>query len=1009
MEFCTPRHRRGVFFYVFRAQLCLQNDENWLMPAFQKALAVGALLGGVARYAPDVIVHSFLEQGIGILRDSTQMSASCDRYDLILRGGDPAKLRDLLAGIGELPRVSRLLGPCLGEIQLRSGFPLDRQMEFARQWVAEVRGPESDRFRYRPYQRTQIPAVVSALGGEHRWISVAAPMQTGKTTIIGPVIRKLAQASGSFDTLILTAGTLQAGQIYGDLLRQFSDADIGFFRGKERPTSRIVIGNIYVVAKHLDQFNPDHHRLVVLDEAVMTQCKTLRRILVHLGLGEEVTVGRYQVVRPIHGESRLLGFSGTGLGLTGYHCSARLDLLTAIEEGWVRDLEGRQVSLQGNTVRMRGGGQKMVWWRATPANAKRLARLYHEEIHQNGYRQNLIFAPSRAHEACLLAAFKELYGPNRIVGIDGKLSKPEVGRRLKGWREGDYEALVSIRMLCQSVRGNGAGAAMHTYETTSPEFFAGRTGRGWGVTEEDSEDRSPYFVLEVRWGGRQERGFVNLATLFGLKQYPRGPFRTTGLRRHIDRQRTISELEEEGRIAKRRLSGRFDGIPALPEWRGILGEMLDHIPGGVVDIAERTGIDRTVLEGYFFGFLPTRRGDIEALSRCYSGGEEGLLAHWVAAWRQVGQELVAGLRTMRRVEEELVRWAGAGGDLPSQAKGLHRVLVRLFPKEPVRLDTEKLLEAFQEAVGAFQKEGKKMERGPLGERAHEIYCHRLSPEAAKPSVGAVLSYAQGKLAIPEIEALLLVAVPKKRKQTKVDYPLARRLFLEVADALMAQKKEGRPVVPYTVAKEARRRYLALLPAGVEPPALMTFQLMVTGAKRDKGLLQGLKAKGVQVEGRAKVNRALLLASMEEACQQLAPEGAPSDAGYQQVADLAWRLYCDKDSSSKHPKQSYFRSLVGHQNGDAEVVTILQGHGLQKRVTGKIDLARRQTAFEQARELLRGQTGLTLTQWAKMAHQVYLTSSPPGEIPPSLGSFRGLVQGQRADRELLKIGRAFIAS
>src|SRR4029450_6477968 len=99
--------------------------------------------------------------------------------------------------------------------------------------------------------------------------------------------------------------------------------------------------------------------------------------------------------------------------------------------------------------------------------------------------------------------------------VHSKLDPKQLERPLAQWEE-EGGILISVKMLSHGFRGKGTDAVFHTYQSSSPEFFAQRTGRAWGGEEGVQTD--PLYVLEATW---DREPFSNLARLLGLGDYPR--------------------------------------------------------------------------------------------------------------------------------------------------------------------------------------------------------------------------------------------------------------------------------------------------------------------------------------------------------------------------------------------------------------------------------------------------------------------------------------------------------
>src|SRR5690606_4556180 len=126
----------------------------------------------------------------------------------------------------------------------------------------------------------------------------------------------------------------------------------------------ITVASIYTLYKkaQLEQFPPGRKRVILMDEASFTQTPIVRRILTHFGLAREVQVeGRPRLIPQAKAKTRLIGLSGTGEGLDGYRVSGHWSLLDAVEENWVRRMEGERVFPTIGTEKRKSASERMIW------------------------------------------------------------------------------------------------------------------------------------------------------------------------------------------------------------------------------------------------------------------------------------------------------------------------------------------------------------------------------------------------------------------------------------------------------------------------------------------------------------------------------------------------------------------------------------------------------------------------------------------------------------------------
>jgi len=496
---------------------------------------------------------------------------------------------------------------------------------------------QAPRPQKRPYQQRIFDGLKEdACTPRFPWLGIVSPMQTGKSHLTPDIIRDIGK---DYDQIIvLTNSRIANDQLYSDLSTQFEE--IGLLDEHHKSVEKITVASMHTLARKLGTYYPeDKKTLIIMDEAFSTQCATMRIILSYFNLGVgHLRHGRFY--SPEHSNNLLIGYSGTAAGSTGYYVSGKYSLQEAIKDGWVRNLVGSQIKVSNHDIEAetrRQVSQKLVWWKPTKLNANSLANIYFDKIHGN-HEKNLIYVPSIKHgeliEEALREVFEERYGmppPNALFGFVHS-SKPDEENNLEmeKWRQGG--ALISINKLKASFRGTGTGAIFHTYQTTSPELYTQRTGRGWG----NPDDLPPLFIYEVSWTGdgfkQDQTQFMNLARLFGLVDYDFRTFDTRVPHPNLTPDSESEDLE----VNSIRSQASFSGVPKLAKWRD---DMVSLIGVRMAEILNKT-IDSQLaphlLLGFVQGSLPFRLLQVEKLARLVEkqnkDGKNALIQQWLDNW-----------------------------------------------------------------------------------------------------------------------------------------------------------------------------------------------------------------------------------------------------------------------------------------------------------------------------------------------------------------------------------------
>jgi len=567
------------------------------------------------------------------------------------------------------------------------------------------------------------------------WLGLVSPMQTGKSYLEGPAIEMMRQELGANTRfIILSSSKVTTLQILADLFTCFDYNEIGRFDSDVKQTDKLItVASVYSLANHLDLFalKPSEKVVIVNDEAYFTQAPIYRAIYEHFGVGEVQEMEGRQTLGPSENpRGWVLGVSGTGAGLEGYHVSGQLGLMEAIEGGWIRHMRGERILLKRkppaserpapsedaeearttiSTEELIEDEEQMIWWEPTIENARKLREIYHKKIYQARFEKPLIFVPTIQHGELMMKALREFYGPDFAYFVHSKkrgakeVTDAEVEREerdidvvLERWKADAFkqQPLVSVRQISRGFRGKGTGAVFHTYQTNSMELFSQRTGRAWGT--EPGENLPELYVLEVAWSQKIE--FANLARVLGLLDYPRLEFRSRGLKEtlgKIERTRKLRS-EMEAQVDLGAVDDLFLSIPILESWRAQYDQIVRQA-GGINELARRTGIRMETLAGFALGALPTQRWQVAALSP-YLGGEAKAVELWTRVWRDVVDEWFAGGQSLEgEMTADLNRWVTAEHASPSaQADALHEILTRHFHAEskqrgPIRRGVYRLM------------------------------------------------------------------------------------------------------------------------------------------------------------------------------------------------------------------------------------------------------------------------------------------------------------------------------
>lgn len=537
-------------------------------------------------------------------------------------------------------------------------------------------------YNLRDYQETMISALRQNVRDRvSSWLGLASPMQTGKSFLAGPIIRMLREELGQKTRfLILSSGRVITDQLMRDLSGGFPGENLGRFDGATKDTQQITVASVYSLVRHLDSFNNQEPTVLINDEAYYTQAPIFRRIYQHFGLGEEVERAGKTTMAPRIGNGLVIGLSGTGNGLEGYQISGQLNILDAIEAGWIRNMHGERVIMNSSFEEKNDpSGESMVWWQANSESADALAELYDQRLHGN-YRKILIFVPTIEHGDLLRSALCRKYGDEQFHTAHSSMKDEDFDQVIASW-QGNGGTLISVRRLTRGFRGTGTDAVFHTYQTDSAELFGQRTGRAWG--QDGRSELSPLYVLETAWS--QRPSMATLARLLGLVEYPQHGFSTKGLRAILEniRDRRQNEKNIQSQIELGTIFPSFARIPLLESWRTTFSSTVVQ-QGNVNAMSLMTNLPSERLIAWVLGAVPTQLNEMRILSP-FLGGEPKAIEIWIRSWENIHDEFVAGARRMDpALANDLLLWRNSPGSSAERASSLNEILLRHFPvQDPI--------------------------------------------------------------------------------------------------------------------------------------------------------------------------------------------------------------------------------------------------------------------------------------------------------------------------------------
>ena len=146
-------------------------------------------------------------------------------------------------------------------------------------------------------------------------------------------------------------------------------------------------------------------------------------------------------------------------------------------------------------------------------------------------------------------------------------------------------------------------------------------------------------------------------------------------------------------------------------------------------------------------------------------------------------------------------------------------------------DREKILASFRKALDECGTEASRLRPRAVAIRAYTIYCAGLAPGEKRPAFDTFRRYTTGRLALPEVVALLKEGDVRPLSRTQLDRERLREVFREAVRSLESRIRKGR-ATPLQIARRAHEIYTKSGETSELRPSFHTFQRLVYGKLAD---------------------------------------------------------------------------------------------------------------------------------------------------------------------------------
>lgn len=498
----------------------------------------------------------------------------------------------------------------------------------------------------RDYQRVWLDGVVASIvRGEDR-ILARAPMQTGKTLIVGPLHSETKIYFPGKTMLIVYPFKVIGRQILEDLKMALPEASIGIIDDQHKDIEgdhEIILASMRTLGReeHLKKLDPSRVGLTIMDEATFSLAKMWQGLLKHLGFLD--SSGSIVPAK----DKYLLGLTADPFVLKkvfgeGAQISSQ-GLLWFMEHGYLHNISymmeryGPEV-----TVNVFEDGGELI---AVPAAS---------DVHSNAvvgvYKRNLdgkkvlVTAAGKAYALQYEKAFNLEYGAGYAAaiysgGADGVryMSDEDAFKILDSFNAGrGPKVLIYIRKIAFGARLKGVEGVINPYQTGSLRLYGQRLGRPLGIGK--GEEQREIMVIDMVGGRVIADKFVTLLRFLGAhhqfpnravhsllersRKYPYGkrgrtrrlfvPCRNTrlGINFKYDMREGPSRLKE----------GKLQGY--------LMAALEEKCGGDLIAMAQALGTGIDELDSYLYGALPKTLDEARLIARGIGANERSFVAAW---------------------------------------------------------------------------------------------------------------------------------------------------------------------------------------------------------------------------------------------------------------------------------------------------------------------------------------------------------------------------------------------
>ncbi|MFH8410691.1 DEAD/DEAH box helicase [Streptomyces sp. NPDC018019] len=342
-------------------------------------------------------------------------------------------------------------------------------------------------FAPRPYQSDAIKALISGWQGSGNRLAVVLPTGAGKTVVFANLISELLPQLNGARALVIAHREELLDQAAAKVRAVRPDLRVGVVKAErdEHHDADVIVASIQTLAVERRREAIRDVGVVIVDECHHAAAPSYMTVLEHFGAWRGL---------PVAGFTATMTRADGGLAEVWQEVVFTLDILDMIEDGYLCDVRGKRVIVQGldlDAVRTRAGdlqdgqlGQALEDSDAGPV----VARAYQE--HAAG-RPGVVFTPTVATAQSMAEAFTAAGIP--AAAVWGDMGRDERAAVLDRYRSGEVQVLANCMVLTEGFDAPWTSCAVIARPTKSAGLYCQMAGRALRL----SEGKSDALILDV--------------------------------------------------------------------------------------------------------------------------------------------------------------------------------------------------------------------------------------------------------------------------------------------------------------------------------------------------------------------------------------------------------------------------------------------------------------------------------------------------------------------------------